>query len=124
VAAVGLDGRVESQLDLLGPVIAQIVLTAEDQGSLRMKVMMASSVTAVAVSLTAVAHLMIAGSKNKKCKLINFSEKNQNGKWKMFLLVGFYFYLLNSSRHPCRDLDKSLRSTISEKHVPMADLHM
>lgn len=65
MAAVGLDGRVESQLDLLGPVIAQVVLAAEDQGSLRMKVMMAGSVTAVAVSLTAVAHLMIAGSKNK-----------------------------------------------------------
>jgi hypothetical protein len=31
-----------------------------------MKVMMASSVTAVAVSLTAVAHLMIAGSKKSK----------------------------------------------------------
>lgn len=63
MAAVGLDGRVESQLDLLGPVIAQVVLAAEDQGSLRMKVMMAGSVTAVAVRLTAVAHLMIAAQK-------------------------------------------------------------
>ena len=33
-------------------------------------------------------------------------------------------YLVRSSRHPWRDLERSVRSTISEKHVPMADLHM
>ena len=60
VAVVRRNGRIESQLDLLGSVIAQIVLTAENERSLRMKVMMTDSVTAIIMRRTAMTYLMIA----------------------------------------------------------------